>query len=170
MKTTAMLVVLAALGCGTATNNTGGGSDGGPTGDRAEATGSPGSVACVSTTCSGAGRNICCVDLAFTPPFLSGTCTGDVATCTQVALACDDVTDCPSAQRCCAYQLGINGMQRTFSTCKPACGGLTAEREICDRRGAGRCASGAFCCRQPSDLLGVCVASEALCVPDAGSP
>ncbi len=165
-----LLAALAALGCGTPTNNTGGGTDGGATGDRAEATGSPGSVACVNTTCSGAGRNVCCVDLAFTPPFLSGSCAGDLTTCTQVALACDDVTDCPSAQRCCAYQLRLNGMQRTFATCKPSCGGLTNEREVCDRRGAGRCANGAFCCRNESDLLGVCVASEALCVPDAGSP
>lgn len=165
---TAVTLLATLLGCGAPTNNTGGAPTDAGASDAASSGGGSGSIACVNTTCSGAGRNICCVELAFTPPFLSGVCAGDPARCTQTALSCDDATDCPSAQRCCVYQLGINGMMHTFSSCKPACGGLTNEREMCDRSGAGRCANDGFCCRQSGDLFGVCVTGAAMCVPDAG--
>lgn len=116
----------------------GGGTDASVDGDAGvanDAATDAGTIACGATTCA-ATTQVCCIALDGTE-----TCaaSGGAAPCgAAIERACDDRTDCPSGQICCATL----GALYVGSTCAATCAG--AARQLC--KSTSECANAMQTC------------------------
>lgn len=121
---------------GGSTSSSGGGTDGGGTdGGASSSGGTPNQVACGTATCNGATQK-CCTTFSQGTGVVS-TCVAKADACQGAEQACDDKTDCPAGQICCAGGGAGGGFG---SSCQATCGqGI----QMC--KAANECTDGGTC-------------------------
>lgn len=169
-----ILVVLAACGGGPVPVGTDGTTDSGSTvtGVGSNPSGTTEGVVCLrplkpekNLLCSG-DTPVCCYGgaLGITP-----SCVADVASCNSDAhLVCDDVTDCPSGQRCCVAEVQSGQGTALQSVCREQCRFTLFRQEKEGCNGEGTCFGDRVCCQDDDDVYGECKGSIDRCPTDTG--